>query len=67
MYFVRVVFILCVFLTTSLPGGLVTEHESVYFSPEDNVEKRLIELIEEEKRASILRSIALRIVRLVTH
>lgn len=49
MYFVRVVLLLCSFLTASLQGGLVTEHESVYFSPEDNVEKRLIELIEEER------------------
>ncbi len=51
MYFVRVALIISAFLTLSLPAGLVTEQESVYFSPEDSLEKRLIELIDDENKS----------------
>ena len=51
MNFLRWVVISCFFLTTPVWPALVTDQGSVYFSPDDNLEKRLVHLIEEENKS----------------
>lgn len=51
MYFTRLLLIIGVCSVALLQGALVTDQASVYFSPEDCLEKRLIELIDEEDKS----------------
>lgn len=51
MYFIRVWLVICVFFAPSTWAALVTDQGSIYFSPEDALEKRLIELIDEENKS----------------
>ena len=54
MYFVHLFCIITLFCGVSLQGALITDQASVYFSPEDCLEKRLIELIDEEDKSILL-------------
>jgi cardiolipin hydrolase len=45
----RIFFLFCLFLSGQILGATATEHAVVYFSPQDQVEKRLISMIEKEK------------------
>ena len=47
----RIVFLLFLFLAGDVFSATATEHAVVYFSPNDQVEKRLINMIEKEKKS----------------
>lgn len=51
MLFLRLYFIAAIFCITSLTAACVTQTATVYFSPDDVLEKRLIDLIDEETKS----------------